>query len=60
MAPIGYNQFAQIFNSAPAMPTNFVYIPEGQETVMGSGPKPRREDFKVTPCDLYSPRQVTP
>ena len=60
-APIGYNQFAQIFNVAPRVPVTFAYIPEGQETLMGlEHPKPNRDDFKVTPRDLYNVRQVAP
>jgi hypothetical protein len=57
--PIGYVQFARIFNSAPGVRVNFVYI-EGNETLMGSGARPDREEFKVSPRDLYSTRQVAP
>lgn len=57
--PIGYTQCTQIFNAAPGVPVNFVYI-SGNETLMGSGPKPDREVFKVSPRDLYSARQVAP
>lgn len=60
-APIGYNQFARIFNVAPGVPVTFAYIPEGQETLMGLDcPKPNRDDFKVSPRDLYNVRQVAP
>jgi hypothetical protein len=28
--PLGYNEFAEIYNPAPAVPANFAYIPAGQ------------------------------
>ena len=51
--PLGYNEFAEIFNSAPGVLTCFAYIPEGQETLLGSGPSPNRREFWVAPNDLY-------
>jgi hypothetical protein len=57
--PIRYVQFARIFNLAPGVRVNFVYF-EGNETLMGSGARPDREEFKVSPHDLYSTRQVAP
>jgi hypothetical protein len=45
MTPIGYNQFVRIFNSAPGVQMSLMYIPKGNEMVMGSGPKPNQEDF---------------
>jgi hypothetical protein len=58
VTPIGYNQFAQIFNSAPGIITNFAYIPDGQETLLGGGPGPNHKEFCVEPSHLYNVRQV--
>jgi hypothetical protein len=58
--PLGYNDFAEIFNSAPGSTTSFAYVPEGQETLVGSGPSPNRREFRVAPNDLYHARQVAP
>jgi hypothetical protein len=58
--PLGYNDFTEIFNSAPGSTTRFAYVPEGQETLVGSGPSPNRREFCVAPNDLYHAGQVTP
>jgi hypothetical protein len=58
--PLGYNDFAEIFNSAPGSTTSFAYVPEGQETLIGSRSSPNRCKFRVTPNDLYHTRQVAP
>ena len=56
--PLGYNKFAEIFNLAPGLSTQFAYIPEGQDTLIGSRPGPNRHEFHVAPNNLYHACQV--
>jgi hypothetical protein len=44
-SPIGYNQFVQIFNSAPGVTSNFTYLLKGQKTVTIVDPGPARTEF---------------
>jgi hypothetical protein len=40
MTPIRYSQFARIFNSAPGVPVQFAYMPDGSNTAVIAGLSP--------------------